>query len=513
MVVGRPLSEEGTSSAPRAVSPIGHRTRAIMSTATGRPSWTAAALAKRIARRELRSVEALDAFLLSAEERNADLNALVTLDEEVARKRAGDADRALGGGTSAGPLHGVPITVKDCWETAGLRTTCGFPGFDEYVPREDATCVARLREAGAVVLGKTNPAMLAADWQTDNPVFGRTDHPEDPSLTPGGSSGGAAAAVSAGLSPLDLASDLGGSIRVPAHFCGVCGLKPTEHRVPSRGHIPDWHLPGREPDGLLRHMGTYGPIARSVADLRLCFSVIAGPDSREPEVAPLPVETDAAVPALDSLEVAWSTRFGPAPVSGETELLIAELATALDDAGCRVERIRPRLDFERIWRTWGEIAAAELRAGMPLRLRSLLLARFLSMSDRSAAPRKGLLRGLGMGRVGHARALSRRDRTVRDVDRVLAGRDAWLCPVSATPAFPHAKPGASISVDGAEVPYVIATAAYTTPFNLSGHPVVVLPMGRSGDGLPIGVQVVGHRWADERLLDVAEALEELTPLT
>lgn len=478
-----------------------------MPPATDPLSWTATGLASRISRGELTSVEAVETCLSRIADRNSELNAVVTLNEEAARRRAWEADAAVEAGDPLGPLHGVPFTVKDCWETAGLRTTCGFPGLDDHVPDEDATCVARLREAGAVLLGKTNPAMLAADWQTDNPVFGRTNHPDDPSRTPGGSSGGSSAAVAAGFSPLDVGSDLGGSIRVPAHFCGVYGLKPTEHRVPGRGHIPDWHIPGREPVGVLRHMGTYGPIARSVEDLRVCFSVIAGPDPRQPEVPPLREESEPGAPTLESLRIAWTDRFGSAPVSEDTKKTLAGLAAALEEAGCRVEYVEPRLDFERIWRTWGEIAAAELRVGMPVWLRSLLLARFLLMSDRSAPPRRGLIRGLRMGHGAHAKALSRRDRAVREVDRILEGCDVWLCPVSATPAFSHAKPGAPIPVDGMDFPYTIVTAAYTAPFNLSGHPVVVLPAGRSAEGLPIGVQVVGHRWRDERLLDVAEALE------
>lgn len=476
------------------------------------PSWTATGLASRISRGELTCVEAVETCLARIGDRNAELNGVVTLNEEAARRRAREADEAVEAGEPLGPLHGVPFTVKDCWETAGLRTTCGFPGLDDHVPDEDATCVARLREAGAVLLGKSNPAMLAADWQTDNPVFGRTNHPDDPSRTPGGSSGGSGAAVAAGLSPLDLGSDLGGSIRVPAHFCGVCGLKPTEHRVPAFGHIPDWHIPGREPVGVLRHMGTYGPIARSVDDLRLCFSVIAGPDPRQPEVPPMSGESEAEAPTLESLRVVWTDRFGSAPVSEDTRRTLAGLAGALEEAGCRVEKVRPHLDFEQIWRTWGEIAAAELRVGMPIWLRSMLLARFLMMSDRFAPPRRGLVRGLRMGHGAHARALARRDRTVRDVDGILAGHDVWLCPVSATPAFAHAKPGAPISVDGVDAPYTMVTAAHAAPFNVSGHPVVALPAGRASDGLPIGVQVVGHRWRDERLLDVAEALESVAPV-
>lgn len=471
---------------------------------------SATELAERILDRSIRSAEAVEAFLSRIEARNPGLNALVTLDEASARRQARQADRALDRDEPVGPFHGVPFTVKDCWETAGLRTTCGYPPLEDHVPDGDATAVARLREAGAVLLGKSNPAMLAADWQTDNPIFGRTTNPWDPSRTPGGSSGGSGAAVAAGLSPLDLASDSGGSIRVPSHFCGVAGLKPTEGRVPSRGHVPDWHLPGREPKGLLRHMGVYGPIARSVEDLRLCFSVLAGRDPREPGMPPVP-PADPPPREPGSLRIAWTGRFGEAPLGAETTGVLEDVAGKLEAAGAEVERVEPDLPFEVAWRTWGEIAAAEIGAGMPLWLRGMFLLRFLSMADRSSPPRKGLKRGISLGGAGLVAALARRDETIRGVDRVLEGRDAWLCPVAATPAFEHRKPGAPIPVDGVDAPYVLAAAGYTTPFSLSGHPVVALPVGRTPAGLPVGVQVVGRRWEDERLLAVAEALEGIVP--
>lgn len=473
-------------------------------------TWTAMELARRVADRTVTSMEAVEAYLTRIETRNPSLNAVVTLDEEGARRGAREADEALDRGERRGSLHGVPFTVKDCWETAGLQTTCGYPPLADHVPSRDATAVARLREAGGVLLGKTNPAMLAADWQTDNPVFGRTDNPWDPARTPGGSSGGSGAAVAARLSPLDLASDSGGSIRVPAHFCGVAGLKPTEGRVPARGHIPDWHLPGREPRGLLRHMGVYGPVARSVEDLGACLSVLAGPDRREPGIpsvpSPDPPRTDPG-----SLRVAWTDRFGAAPVGDDTVGVLRDLAGALQESGSVVERVKPDLAFESAWRSWGEIAAAEIGAGMPLWLRGMFLLRFLSMADRSSPSRKGLMRGFRLSAAGLVAALARRDDTIRGVERVLEGRDAWLCPVAATPAFEHRKTGSPIPVDGAETPYILAAAGYTTPFSLSGHPVVVLPVGRSTDGMPVGVQIVGRRWEDERLLAVAGVVEEIAP--
>jgi amidase len=462
-------------------------------------------LARIIRDREASAEEVLDAHLRQIAEHNPALNAIVTLDEQGARRRAREADEALARGDVWGPLHGVPVTIKDCFETAGLKTTSGFPPLKEHVPAEDATAVARLRAAGAVIVGKTNLSLLAADYQTDNPVFGRTNNPWDRTRTAGGSSGGSGAAVAAGFSPLDLGSDIAGSIRVPSHFCGVYGLKPTEHRVSSVGHIPDWHIPGMTPKGIVRHMGVYGPLARSVADLRLCFSLIAGSDARRPEVPPLPIRGDSAKPPVEKLRIAWTDRFGDAVVSAETRDTLEMAATELGRQGARVERIEPGLDYATVWRTLGEVVAAELGGPMPFLLRSMFYLQFLLM-PRSPATR-GFLRGLRLDMRGLARALAYRDEVVRSIEEVFERFDAWLCPVTTTPAFTHRKPGKAIEVDGRRTPYWVAIGAYTMPFNVSGNPVVVLPAGRSKEGLPIGVQVVGQRWGDERLLEIAASLD------
>jgi amidase len=199
-------------------------------------------LATGIRQRRVSAMEVLDAYLAQIARHNPAFNAIVTLDAERARRRAQDADAALAQGNVWGPLHGVPITIKDSIETAGLRTTSGFPPLADYVPSADAPVVARLRAAGAIILGKTNLPTLAGDAQTDNPLFGRSNNPWDVTRTPGGSTGGGAAAVAAGLSPLEIGSDYGGSVRGPAHFCGVYALKPTDRRLPDTGHIPE--LPG-----------------------------------------------------------------------------------------------------------------------------------------------------------------------------------------------------------------------------------------------------------------------------
>ncbi|MBU1748753.1 MAG: amidase, partial [Chloroflexi bacterium] len=315
---------------------------------------TAHQLANAIRQREVSAVEVLEAHLAQIARHNPALNAIVTLDEGGARQRATEADAALARGETGGPLHGVPVTIKDVYETAGLRTTASFKPLAEYVPQQDATVVARLKAAGAIVLGKTNMPEMAMDVQSNSPIFGRANNPWDLARTPGGSTGGGAAAVAAGLSPLELGSDIGGSIRIPSHFCGVYGFKPTEHRVPGTGHIPP-------PPGVaktVRHMGVFGPLARSIDDLRLCLGLIAGPDSQDWEVPPVPLG-DAPPRPLPGLRLAWTDDFGGAPVTAETRAALQALAGTLAEQGCHVERQNPTgFDFELAWETYGEILGA-----------------------------------------------------------------------------------------------------------------------------------------------------------
>jgi len=458
---------------------------------------------------DVSSVDVLEAYLKRIAAHNDDLNAVATLNEEEARSRAAEADAALARDEVWGPLHGVPVTVKDAFKTKGLRTTSSYPPLSDYVPERDAAVVARLRAAGAIIMGKTNMATLAADYQSDSPLFGRANNPWDLARTAGGSSGGSGAAVAAGLSPLDMGSDIGGSVRVPAHFCGVYSLKPTEHRVPSVGHIPDWSVPG-ESDGTIgvHHMGTYGPLARSVEDLRLCLSIIEGPHERQAVLPPVP-ERDGRPRSLHELRIAWTDRFPGAPVSDDVQQTIRDLAAELEQRGCHVERRAPAdFDFTAAWRTWGEILGAELGSDMPLKLELLFTLLFLT-SGRPPMDR-GLVRGLWARRKTYHAALSQRQKLINAMERFLSEWDAWLCPVSATPAFTHRNTGATIAVDGQDVPYMLAAGGYTSVFNVTGNPVVVLPAGQSSQRLPVGVQVVGSRWQDRHVLNVAEALAEAT---
>ena len=462
-------------------------------------------LAAAIRGRRLAAIEVVDACLDRVRRHNGALNAICTLDEAGARRRAKQADEALARGELWGPLHGVPMTIKDALETAGLRTTGGHPPLADYVPSSDAPAVARLRAAGAILLGKTNVPPLSADYRADNPIFGRTNNPWDLERTPGGSTGGGAAAVAAGLSAFDVGSDLAGSVRTPAHFCGLFALKATERRIPNAGHIP-------EPPGLpraVRHMNVLGPLARSVDDLALLTQILSGPSADEPDVPPVPWHPPEKR-ELRQYRFAWSTSFGGIPVTRDTRQAIEKLASELARLGCAVEERNPDgFDFDAAWETWGEIAIAERAATGGERSAERVAALNATLGSEWAVAR-GSARGVRDGVAEYMVALNRRDRLISILEGFFAKFDAFLCPVTVSHAIPHVPFGTPIGVDEHQVPYFIAGTAYTCPFNLTGHPAVVLPLARSKEGLPIGVQVLGRRWSEPELLALCAKLALVT---
>jgi amidase len=422
----------------------------------------------------------LEAHLAQIERLNPALNAVVILDPETARERAVAADAALRRGECWGPLHGVPFTLKDTHSTAGMRSTVGFPPFAGHVARIDSPVVARIRQAGAILVGKTNAAMLLADYQTDNPLFGRTNNPWDVARTPGGSSGGAAAALAAGMTPFEIGTDMAGSIRIPAHFCGVFGLKPTEHRVSLEGGFPN---PGDAPRSI-RAVNCIGPMARSAEDLALLYGIIAGPDGVDTDMAPVPVD---AVPRreLKGLRISYATTFPGMPVAADIRNAVEQLALRLDRAGAEVEEaVLPELDFA------GELADAGELIGM-----------MVGAAQPDGGEKLSLLRYLAV--------LQRRDRSISAWENFLADWDALLCPAAMTTAFAHCKAGTPLDVDGSAVDYFMVSG-HSTLFNYSGHPSLVLPCTTDRQGLPAGVQLVGRRWSDSQLLALAAAM---TPLT
>lgn len=471
---------------------------------------TASQLGRMIRNKEVSAVEVLNAYLKQIDKYNGSINAIATLDEK-ARTRAIEADEALARGENWGALHGVPITVKDTIETAGLLTTAGYPPLKNYIPSEDATTIARLRAAGAIIFAKTNPAKLAGDYQTNNPIFGQTNNLWNLNYTVGGSSGGSASAIAAGFSALDIGSDVAGSIRHPAHCCGVYGFMPTDRRVPTTGHIPE--LPGKPKH--IRHLLRIGPLARSVEDLQLCFSLIAGADIRQPEIPPVALDK-ATDKKLSEFRIAWTYGYDFLPVSQDTRYVMQTAINRLSDTGCYLEECNPTdLDWSEALANYSAFAAYELFAsasklGILPGMWTGIVTEFYARTQtafKSGTPlaQKGNL-VFPPSVAKYNLVLTERDRIMAQMDRFMAQWDAWICPVSITPAFPHYDFGQSIEVDGKKFPYLLACGGYTMPLNLTGSPVVVIPVGQSKQGLPIGIQIVGKRWRDLELLAIANSI-------
>jgi amidase len=456
---------------------------------------SATELANLIRSRAVSPVEVVEAYLRRIERLNPALNAIVTLSPAVLdQARAAEAD--LINGKQVGSLHGVPLTVKDTIDTEGLRTTSGSRLRANHVPNQDATAVARLKAAGAIILGKTNTPEMAIPYETDNTVFGRTNNPHAHQRTPGGSSGGEAAAIAACLSPAGIGSDLSGSIRVPAHFCGIAGLKPTTGRVPMDGHTPS-------ATGLLSLGASIGPMARAIEDLSLLFNVIG--DATPSELSQRAFPLAKAIAALNGLRVAWYANDGVAPVTDETRAAIVSAAKVLSDAGLEVSEAKPP-GIARGPGLWIELfskaATEQLRefyrgkeneAGSQV---SLLLRNPAEDTDLqskiSAAERV-------------AAAVLERESLREDLLLWLKTTPLILAPVGATPAFEHG--ARRVDVNGQSIS-VFRAFSYAQTFNVFGLPSVVVPAGRSAEGLPIGVQIVGRPFEERTILAAAAVVEE-----
>ena len=459
-----------------------------------------------IRRKEISGRELLDYFLGAVAERNQALNAVVTLDEESARKSASAADEAVARGDALGPLHGLPITIKDSFETAGLRTTAGAPEFKDHVPTRDADAVAKLRQAGAVVFGKTNLPFMAADVQSYNDIFGCSNNPYDITRTPGGSSGGAAAAVAAGLTSFELGSDIGGSIRTPAHWSGIYGHKPTFGVVPYRGHIPG-------PPGSVGpvDLTVAGPLARSAEDLALTFDVLAGP-SAENEIG---WRLDLPKPRhqrLSDFRVAVWFDDPAFPIDDSVRARFEATIEALRGAGVQVdEKARPDFALQDLIRVYFQLLMPIMLAGIPKAALAGIeqVANSFEQddfSDAAESARAPLIRHrdwVAQNEIRHQ---------LRAVfNRFFTDYDVLLCPVNPVPAIPHDHSpfaGRTIEVNGQDRSYndlfgwiAMATTCYL--------PATVAPIGPTPEGLPVGAQIVGPYLEDRTTIEFARLLGDI----
>ncbi len=465
---------------------------------------TATGLGRAIRNGRLSSAEATEAHLQRIASINGPINALAVVDRAGAMKAARAADRARAKkGAKLGPLHGVPITIKEAFDVAGLATTSSHPPLRDNIAQSDASLVARLRAAGAVILGKTNVPELCRDFQTDSPLFGTAKNAWDARRTAGGSTGGGAVAVAARMSPLEIGSDIGGSVRNPAHYNGIFSLKPTEWRVPGRGHVPD--LPGQT--RTTRYMGVFGPLARSVEDLETALRIIAGPDGYEAEAPPVPLGPTPRVKAGD-LRIAVLESNPLVSVSADTAAVVQTTAKLLAKAGARVKRAEPvGLDWRQGFDDWIDLFQYQNRALEPLEERQP----FFGSDGGSDPSARSMARTARLDLAEFFAVLDRRDRVIRQCEQFLDDYDAWLMPVMPDAAFIRQKPSEPLRIDGVDHPYFFAGTSYNYLANLTGQPSIVLPCGFSRDGLPIGLQLTGKRWGEAKLLGVARALEKLLP--
>ena len=449
-------------------------------------------MARQIREQKISPVELAEIHLAKIERLNPKLNAFVHVAPERVLREARAAEAAVAGGGPLGPLHGVPVSIKSSLEVAGLRCESGTRLRAGFVASRDAPLVERLRNAGAIVLGVTNTPELLMAWETDNLLYGRTNSPWNLERTPGGSSGGEAAAIAAGMSAGGVGSDGGGSIRVPAHFSGICGLKPTPGRIPSTGHFP-------ASGGPFALIGVVGPMARGVADVTALFEVMQGPDDGDTCAAPVALRwpNDDEV---RNLRIGYFEDDGCTPVTPETRAAVRIAAEALRSAGFQVEPFRPQ-DLEaarELWKMFFVKIAGMLIQPMFLGRehdQSPILRQFLEWS--AAEPE---LTGESL-----LAAWMRRDAVRADFLAQMRKYPILLCPAAAIPAFRHGE--RSWKIDGKTVEYLDAWS-YTEWFNLLGNPAVVVPVSQSSEGLPIGLQIVGRPWEEEQVLAVAAALEK-----
>jgi len=451
----------------------------------------AVVMAEQIRNKKISPVELIEAHLAQIEKLNPQLNAFVQVDAQGARRAAHDAEIAVMQRTTLGPLHGVPVSIKSSLEVAGMRCESGTRLRAGFVPTQDAPLGARLRAAGAIVLGVTNTPELLMAWETDNLLYGRTNSPWDLERTPGGSSGGEAAAIAAGMSAGGVGSDGGGSIRVPAHFSGICGLKPTPGRIPATGHFP-------VSAGPFASIGVVGPMARTVADLKLLFEVMQGPDVGDACAAPVPLRWPSRE-QTKNLRIGYFEDDGRTPVTAETRAAVRTAGEALRSAGFQVERFQPE-GLEQARQLWWKYFV--IAGGMLLRPMfegreadlSPILKQFLELSVAEPALTAETLLDAWIQRdLLRARFFAQMHRY-----------PILLCPAAAIPAFRHGE--RSWQVEGKTVSYFDAWS-YTEFFNLLGNPAAVVPVSRTPEGLPIGVQIVGRPWEEEQVLSVASALE------
>ncbi len=459
-------------------------------------------------RREVSSVELLDGMLANIDRMNPVVNAVVAMDLERARAEATAADNSRAAGRDCGPLHGLPMTIKDCYETLDLVTTAGAPELAGHLPARDADVVRLLRRAGAIVWAKTNVPYYAGDHQTYNDVYGTTNNPWDVTRSAGGSSGGAAVAVACGFTTAEIGSDIGNSIRQPASLNGVFGLKTTHGLVSGRGHIPG-------PSGALTafDLGVFGPLGRSCGDLRVLLEVLTNSGSAFGGIPGAELPRFEQQPDIADLRIGVWSDDAVAPVDSAVKDLIEDAARRLGAEGAQIdETIRPAIASSDLHRNYMRLLNSTLSPGLPDKMWAGLVDTAGGIDEYTDDAALMFARDSALSHRGWLAANERRAHALQAWSDVFDEVDLMIAPIMPTAAFPHdiERPYGkrTLTVNGADAPYrgILFWAGLATMPHL---PSLAIPIGHTAEGLPVGMQLIGPKWSDHRLLSLGEEISSV----
>ena len=436
---------------------------------------------------------------------NDKLHAIVIDNRENALAQAKKLDADLNSGKPVGPLHGIPITIKESFNIKGLKTTVNLPQLKHNIPQENSILVDRLVDAGAIILGKTNVPLMLSDAQTFGPLYPTCNNPYDLDRTPGGSTGGGAAALASGMSCFEIGSDVGGSIRNPSHYCGLFGLKPTQNAHAQDGHVP----PMPNIDLGFSMLASTGPLARSIEDLKLAYDVAYQPRWDYLQFLPISCPTPTHT-SLKGYKIAWFDQIGPHTTCKETQQVLQNAVQTLKDQGATVEKISLDAKWsEQIYDIWATLFGFLAGQDFNWFMRQALKLKFRHDAKGSMMNvHKALNKGLGLDFITFSKALRQRQESIASFSRWFDQYDFILSPTTVGPAFKHNPKHKPMMIEGVETHYADYCFPFVMPFNAMGNPVLVVPGQADANKLPIGIQCIGRHYAEPQLLHFGQLMEE-----